>query len=128
MHALALLLAMALCALASAAEAAGFRFIEVPADAQGPKIGAALWYPCAAPAGRLELGPFILPVVKDCPLPGQKHPLVIVSHGRGGDFLGHHDTAEALADAGFLVVALNHPGDTRSDTGRAADLSIYVSR
>jgi predicted dienelactone hydrolase len=66
--------------------------------------------------------------VKDCPLPGDRHPLVVISHGRGGDFLGHHDTAEALADAGFVVVALNHPGDTRSDMAHATDLSVYVSR
>jgi predicted dienelactone hydrolase len=122
------LLAIVLLALASTAHAAGFRFVEVPADAQGPTIKAALWYPCAEPAGKLELGPFILPVVKDCPLPSDKHPLVVISHGRGGTFLGHHDTAEAFADSGFIVVALNHPGDTYSDMSRSSDLSVFVSR
>ena len=34
-------------------------------------------------------------------------PLVVMSHGTGGSFLGHFDTAMALADAGFVVVAMN---------------------
>lgn len=117
-----------LCFLASAAQAAGFRFIDVPADAEGPAITGALWYPCAEPPGTMSYGPYVLPVSKDCPLSGEKHPLVVVSHGRGGTFMGHHDTAEALADADFIVAAINHPGDTRSDMSHATELSVYVSR
>ena len=122
------LLAIALCLLAMPSLAAGFRFINVPADAAGPALTGGLWYPCAEPAGTLRLGAFALPVTKDCPLSGGKHPLIVVSHGRGGTFLGHHDTAEAFADAGFIVAALNHPGDTALDKSRATELSVYVSR
>jgi predicted dienelactone hydrolase len=121
-------LALALCTLAMPSYAAGFRFIDVPADAEGPAVTGGLWYPCAEATGTVRLGPYVLPVAKDCPLSGEKHPLVVVSHGRGGNFLGHHDTAEAFADAGFLVAAINHPGDTRSDMSRATELSVYVSR
>ena len=117
-----------LCFLASAAQAAGFRFIDVPADAEGPAMTGAMWYPCAEPPGTMHYGPYVLPVSKDCPLSGEKHPLIVVSHGRGGTFMGHHDTAEAFADAGFVVAAINHPGDTRSDMSRATELSVYVSR
>jgi predicted dienelactone hydrolase len=42
--------------------------------------------------------------------------------------LGHHDLAEFLADAGFVVAAINHPGDTFSDMSRAADISEFVER
>jgi len=121
-------LALALCTLATPSFAASFRFIEVPADAEGSAMTGGLWYPCAEPAGTVRLGPYVLPVAKDCPFSGEKHPLVVVSHGRGGNFLGHHDTAEAMADAGFIVAAINHPGDTRSDMSRATELSVYVSR
>jgi len=121
-------LALALCTLAMPSFAAGFRFIEVPADAEGPAMTGGLWYPCAEAPGTVRLGPYVLPVAKDCPLSGEKHSLVVVSHGRGGNFLGHHDTAEAFADAGFIVAAVNHPGDTRSDMSRATELSVYVSR
>jgi predicted dienelactone hydrolase len=52
----------------------------------------------------------------------------VISHGRGGNLIGHHDTAEALADAGFIVAALNHPGDTVDDLSRSADISVYFER
>src|SRR5258708_5770604 len=129
MRALIFSIAMALCTLAAPSFAAGFRLIAIPADAPGgPAIARALWYPCGEPPGQRPMGPYILPVSKDCPLKGEKHPLVVVSHGAMGTFLGHHDTAEALADAGFIVAAINHPGDTASDKSRATELFVYVSR
>ena len=127
MRILSIVVAAALSALTAPSFAAGFRFIDVPADAERPAITGGLWYPCAEPPGTLQLDPFVLPVTKDCPLSG-KHPLVVVSHGRGGGFLGHHGTAEAFADAGFIVAAINHPGDTFSDKSRINELSVYVSR
>src|SRR6516225_237291 len=33
-----------------------------------------------------------------------------------------------LADAGFVVAAINHPGDTASDTSRSDDLSVFTER
>ena len=66
--------------------------------------------------------------VKDCPVTGAKLPLVIFSHGRGAWFGAHHDTAEALADAGFVVAAINHPGDNGNDLSRRDDLSVFASR
>jgi predicted dienelactone hydrolase len=66
--------------------------------------------------------------VKDCPVTGTKLPLVIVSHGRGGWFGGHADVAEALADAGFVVAAVNHPGDNGNDRSQSDSLSILTSR
>jgi predicted dienelactone hydrolase len=122
------LLALALCGAAPLANAAGLRFIEVPADDAGPALTGAVWSPCAAPVGELQLGSAVLPAVKDCPIAGEKLPLVVISHGRGGSFIGHHDTAETLADAGFVVAAINHPGDTTEDASRTGDLSVYLER
>jgi predicted dienelactone hydrolase len=127
MRVLQSVVAVAFCLLAMPSFAAGFRFISIPSDAEGPAITGALWYPCAEPPDTVQAGPYVLPVTTDCPL-GGKHPLIVVSHGRGGNALGHHDTAEALADAGFIVAAINHPGDTFSDKSRIDELSVYVSR
>lgn len=52
----------------------------------------------------------------------EPRPLIIISHGNGGDFRSHHDTAAALAKAGFVVVALTHTGDNWRDQSRATDL------
>jgi predicted dienelactone hydrolase len=123
-----ILVATAFCLTATLAQGAGFRFIDVPADAEGPAIQGAMWYPCAEPPGEVSLGKITLPGVKDCPLLGENLPLIVVSHGKRGSFIGHHDTDEALADAGFIVAAISHPGDNVSDPIRSDDLSIYVER
>jgi predicted dienelactone hydrolase len=64
---------------------------------------------------------------------GQPRPLVVMSHGNGGWFKGHSDTARALADAGMVVAALTHPGDNYLDqsgsirlTDRAPQLSALI--
>lgn len=128
MHAAKFLVAFAFGLAATLAQAAGFRFIEVPADADGPVLNGAIWYPCSEPPDTIVLGPYSLSVAKDCPIRGDKLPLIVVSHGRGGSFLSLYDVAETLADAGFVVAAVNHPGDTSSDMSRSDNLSAFVER
>jgi predicted dienelactone hydrolase len=120
--------AITVCFMATLAQAAGLRLIDIPASADGPALKGAMWYPCAEPPGAVNLGKITVPAVMDCPLLREKLPLVVVSHGRGGSFTGHHDTDEVLADAGFIVAAINHPGDTASDLSRSGDLSVFVER
>jgi len=103
----ALIAALAACmTLVSAAPALAqeadrvFRF----ADPEGGEIEAGVWLPEGAGDG----------------LP---RPLVVISHGNLGSFQGHHDTAEALADAGFVVAALTHPGDNWRDPSRSIQVS-----
>jgi predicted dienelactone hydrolase len=105
-----------------------FRLIDVPADAEGPAMRGAIWSPCAMPPQEVEVDGMALPGVKDCPILGDKLPLVVISHGRTGSFFGHHDIAETLADAGFIVTAINHPGDTSADKSRSDDLSAFIER
>jgi predicted dienelactone hydrolase len=122
-------LATLLCLAASLAQAAGFQRIKIPASgALSAPLKGAVWYPCAKPPVEMKIGRYVLAVTEDCPMAGGKLPLVVISHGRGGDFLGHHDTAEALADAGFVAIAINHPGDTARDMSRTDDPSTFVER
>lgn len=125
---LSIILAAALCLATSLAHAAGLQLIEVPASGPLQLLKGAVWYPCAQPASEVKLGPFVLSVAKDCPITGEKLPLIVISHGRGDNFLGHSDTAETLADAGFVVVAINHPGDNAMDKSRTDDFSVFVER
>ncbi|MFN5035756.1 MAG: alpha/beta hydrolase family protein, partial [Bradyrhizobium sp.] len=88
-----------------------------------------VWSPCAAPAGEVKLATTTLPGTANCPVVGEKLPLVLTSHGFGGGFTDQHDTAETLADAGFVVVAVNHPVDTGAgDMSRANTLAALVER
>jgi predicted dienelactone hydrolase len=128
MRASRLSLAICLCLVTTLTHAAGLRVIDVPADTDGPALHGAMWYPCSEAPSEVKLGYATLPGVRDCAVNGDNLPLVIISHGRGGDFIGHHDTAEALADAGFVVAAISHPGDTVTDMSRSDDLSALVER
>lgn len=120
------LLFLLLCA--ATAQAAGFAFIEVPADRDGPALRGAVWTPCALPAQQISLDTLRIAGVQGCPIAGKDLPLVVVSHGSGGSFLGHHDTAEALADGGFVVAAISHPGDNFRDLSRQGHLSAFATR
>jgi predicted dienelactone hydrolase len=82
----------------------GFQQLSVP-DPQGPPIEVGVWYPTADGA--------------EGPVEGQGLGLVIMSHGHGGGYAGHVDTAIALAKAGFVAAALTHTGDNWRDLSRA---------
>ena len=112
------------CLAAPFTEAAGLRLIKVPADGVAPILQIAVWSPCLAPLGEVKLRSITLPGTMNCPVSGEKLPMILISHGFGGGFPGNHDTAETLADAGFVAVAINHPVDTGDgDMARADTLS-----
>lgn len=67
-------------------------------------------------------------MAKDCPISGDKLPLVVISHGPGGNSTSSHHLAETLADAGFAAAAINHPGNISSDMSRNGDLSSLTER
>ncbi len=127
-------LASALCSLcAVTAHAAGIREIVVPAGARGPEIPARVWTPCAVPAGpkSVDSGGVTMSInaVEDCAPSSRNLPLIVVSHGMFGDVFSHHDTAEALADAGFAVVTINHTLDSISAKRESVDnISSFLVR
>ncbi len=95
------------------AQQAGYRTLTVPGDAP---ISVALFYPTAAAARALPMGPW-QPVVAPGAPAGQAplKGLVLISHGTGGSEVGHHHLATRLARDGYLVAALRHPGDNWQD-------------
>ena len=114
--------------MSTPAAAAGLKLLDIPADGSGPAIKVAVWYPSADPTLPVTFGPFTMSAAQNGAVSGHGLPLVVLSHGRGGSFVVHHDTAEQLADAGFVVAALNHPGDTTLDKSRIGEMSVYIER
>lgn len=108
--------------------AAGFARIEVPTADGEPALHAMIWSPCAAQPTSVEIGPYVVQGVPNCTVVGNKLPLIVVSHGHGASLLSHHDTATALANAGFVVATLNHPGDSFGDDAAQQKLKIFESR
>lgn len=104
------------------AATAGFTVVQA-ADPQGAPITVGIWYPADAPAKPMPLGIGDQTVAAGAPLVGDHLPLIVMSHGNGGFFGGHADTAQALAEAGFVVAALTHTGDNYADQSRATDMA-----
>lgn len=72
------------------------------ADADYPAIEAGVWWPAEAASA--------------------PRPMIVISHSNGGDFRSHHDTAKALAQAGFVVATLTHTSDNWRDQSRPTDV------
>jgi predicted dienelactone hydrolase len=96
--------------------AVGFQHFTIE-DPQGPPIEVGVWYPTGA-APKLEaIESNQQMVARDAAVEGTGLPLVVISHGHGGSYAGHFDTATALANAGFVVATLSHNGDSWRDPG-----------
>ena len=100
----------------------GFRMASVP-DPSGAPVEVGVWYPARGIAEPRRLESFVEQVASDAPVAGDRLPLVVISHGNGGSFTSHLDTAMALARAGFVVAALTHTGDNYRDQSRATDMA-----
>lgn len=93
---------------------------ERQTTAEGIEVG--IWYPASGAPAHQRLGLYAQDVVLGAPVPSGPHALIVMSHGTGGDFAGHLDTAVSLARSGFIVVALTHPGDNWRDSSRATQI------
>jgi predicted dienelactone hydrolase len=126
---LAALLAITTFGSLQLAHAAGLTFIEVPSNDHGSALSGAVWSPCAQKPVEVKVHIERLRAVQDCPLTGEKYPLIIVSHGVGGWFGNYHALSEILADNGFVVAAINHPRDSGQSTSRdPGDIASMTQR
>ena len=94
--------------------AAGFKLIDVP-DAGHPDLTVGVWYPSNMAVPENPNTRYGLSVAMDAPLGEANGALIVISHGYGGWYAGHADTAIALADAGYIIAAPSHTGNTWSD-------------
>lgn len=126
---LSALIASALIAAAPAAAAGDARrVVPLPSAAARrgdgkPELDVVLWYP--AEPGTVEtlrtVGPpdkpffQVAPLAKDArPLRGRR-PVILLSHGFGGAAEDMGWLAAPLARAGYVVISVNHPGNTALD-------------
>jgi predicted dienelactone hydrolase len=114
-YSIAQLFAILIAVTAGQADAAvGFQHFSIN-DLQGQPIEIGVWYPTDA-APKLEaIESDQQMVARDAEVKGAGLPLIVISHGHGGSYTGHLDTAVALANAGFVVAALTHNGDSWRD-------------
>jgi predicted dienelactone hydrolase len=112
---------------AQAQFSAGFQQTRLATSAT-ENIEVAIWYPSNQPEAVLMRGPFTMRVSNNSEPIQKKHPLVMLSHGTGGMSFTHHEIAAATARAGFVVVALTHPGDNYQDRSMVGKLDYLTER
>ena len=100
----------------------GFQHFTIPDPNGGAPMDVGVWYPTDVPGRPQPLELYTQTVAQDAPIKGRGLPLIVMSHGHGGSYAGHHDTAEALAEAGFVAAAVTHNGDSWQDSSRATQL------
>lgn len=123
------LAALLLAGVAEAAEtSAGVRMVEIEDPVSHRSMKAAVFYPTPDRAEATRFGPLEIGAKKDAPVGAGRHPVVLLSHGNGGGMFSHHDTATFLARHGYLVAAIEHPGDNfRDESGQGSD-RVLVGR
>lgn len=119
-----------LCApsLAAAADPypAGFRFLSAKSGADTVPI--ALTYPATGKETARQFGPFTLKVAMDARPAKGRYGVILLSHGAGGGNLNHRTTALALARAGWIVAAVEHPGGNWRDGSRTGTQADFEGR
>ena len=55
----------------------------------------------------------------------EKFPLVMLSHGSGGEYSNHTWLIDSLVENGFIVAALNHPMNTTRDNTDEGVISVW---
>ncbi len=104
---------------AALAEPAGMTALAFSADHQDRAVEGVVWYP-AGNGGQLTVyadNPVWVGIVvsQDAAVADGAHPVILLSHGLGGNVRSLTWLATGLAKLGAIVVAVNHPGSTTGD-------------
>ncbi|WLG37874.1 alpha/beta hydrolase family protein [Pseudomonas rhodesiae] len=107
----------------------GFQTATLP-DAQNNRpLQLTVWYPAATTAPPEPIADDTVFVgaltVPNAPVVAGEHPLVVLSHGYGGNWRNQVWLASALARRGYIVAAVNHPGTTSKDRSPAAAAQLW---
>lgn len=96
----------------------GQRTIDFFDDTRGRKLTTEIWYPTNDDIKQSDktFSPFKRKfTVRDATFPKAKRPLILFSHGSGGNRLSLEWLAQALVTQGYIVAAVDHWGNTHDN-------------
>lgn len=67
-----------------------------------------------------------VPAIRDAAMARGSFPLIVISHGSGGNNTSQAWLATVLAQRGAIVVAANHPGSTTGDSLPAQSILLWL--
>ncbi|SFB61509.1 Predicted dienelactone hydrolase [Rhizobium sp. NFR07] len=104
----------------------GIKKLEVADPVDQASMEAVAFFPSSDRSKVTKIGPYQVAASKSSSIGEGRYPLILLSHGNMGSMWGHHDLASALAQHGYIVISVTHPGDNFQDTSRVgASSSIY---
>ncbi|MEE3660816.1 alpha/beta fold hydrolase [Brenneria sp. g21c3] len=119
-----------LCFSSPTSSAVGYRQLDLADDRGGRALSGVVLYPTDAAGDTAPLGEntafFGVPVINDAPPRSGLHPLAVLSHGYGGNWRNQLWLAYALAQKGYIVAAINHPGTTSFDMKPALAAKLWL--
>ncbi|MEO1265015.1 MAG: alpha/beta fold hydrolase [Pseudomonadota bacterium] len=107
----------------------GYDRIGFSAAHRAGLIQGAVWYPMGTMTYRVRIGDNALfkgaDVALGAGVKAGRFPLVLLSHGSGGNMDGLAWLASELTAAGYIVLAVNHPGSTSGDSSPRRSMEIW---
>ena len=107
----------------------GIRYSEAFAPARKINIDFHIWYPANSGGRKVTVGGngvfYGTSAGRGAPHKNGQFPLILMSHGAGGNAGQFSWIASALANAGYVVVLPNHPGTTSGDASALAAVRVW---
>lgn len=108
---------------------AGIAYGSAYAPARDRDVDFNIWYPAQAGGRQVTVGGngvfYGTAAGRNAPHVEGRHPLIIISHGAGGNAGQFGWIASELANAGFVVVLPNHPGTTTGNASAKAAVRVW---
>lgn len=93
----------------------GVKELKLQDEAHGLSFPALVMYPTQQKPTSHAFGPYVMDVSLDAPVAPGQYPLILVSHGSGGSHLLYRSMTTYLAQHGYIVAMVEHPGNNRVD-------------
>ncbi|MBW6390253.1 alpha/beta hydrolase family protein [Billgrantia antri] len=128
----ALCCVVVLCAYSLSALAepiAGYDRLDIAASHRSHLVEGSLWYPAGTTTYRSVIGSG--PIFQGesayvgAAIAEGRHPLILLSHGSGGNMDSLAWLSSALARQGIMVLAVNHPGSTTGDSSPRRSIRLW---
>lgn len=107
----------------------GVTYGSAQAPQRGTEIDFNTWYPATPGGSAIKVGGngvfYGTPAGRNAPHQSGRFPMVVISHGAGGNAGQFGWIASKLAQAGFVVVLPNHPGTTTGNASAEAAIRVW---
>ncbi len=107
---------------------AGITKIEFSEKTRNITFPAFVMYPTSIKSDTQNIGPFSVKATNDAEIKEGKYPLIIISHGGGGNFLGYLTITQFLAEQGYIVVMIEHYKNNRNNNELEGKIENFENR